>query len=139
MNAGDERLRDALAGEHAAIYGYGVLGAHLTGSALQLARDAEAAHRERRDALLVRLTSTSATPPAAQPAYDLPFPVTDAASAMKLATELEERTGVLWRVAIPDTTGDQRKTCLDALTDCALRAARWRRAAGQQVGTVPLP
>jgi hypothetical protein len=139
MSDGDQRLDAVLTGEHAAIYGYGVLGAHLTGSALQLARDAEAAHRGRRDALLLRLTSASANPPAARPAYDLPYPVTNAASAMKLAIELEERTGVLWRVAIPETTGDQRKLCLDSLTDCALRAARWRRATGQQVGTVALP
>ncbi len=132
------RLSDALVGEHAAIYGSGVIGAHLAGPALDLARQAEAAHRTRRDALLVQL-SANATPPAAAPDYALPFPVTDAASAIRLAIQIEERTGVLWRVAIPDTTHDQRKYCLDALTDCALRAARWRRASGVVPGTVPLP
>jgi hypothetical protein len=139
MSAADTRLADALAGEHAAIYGYGVLGAHLTGPALDLGRQAEAAHRGRRDDLMVRLSTGGATPPAAAPAYELPFPITDQVSAVKLATQIEERTGALWRAALPDTTGDQRRSALDALIDCALRAARWRRTAGQQPGTVPLP
>jgi hypothetical protein len=132
-------LGDALAGEHAAIFGYGVLGAHLTGPALDLARQAEAAHRARRDGLLVRLSSASPAPPAADPAYTLPFAVTDEASALKLATGIEERTGAVWRATIAEVGGDDRHRALDALTDCALRAARFRRAAGQTPGTVPLP
>ena len=132
-------LADALAGEHAAIYGYGVLGAHLTGPALELARQAEAAHRTRRDSLLVRLASATPAPPAADPAYALPFPVTDQASALRLAVGIEERTGDVWRATLADAGGDDRKRALDALTDCALRAARFRRASGQSPGTVPLP
>jgi hypothetical protein len=132
-------LADALAGEHAAIYGYGVLGAHLTGSALDAARAAEAAHRTRRDTLFVQLTGADQPAPAAAPAYTLPFAVTDQATAITLATQIEERTGTVWRAALPDVTGDRRGFALDALTDCALRAARWRRTAGQTPGTVPLP
>jgi hypothetical protein len=132
-------LNDALAGEHAAIYGYGVLGAHVTGPSLVLAQQAEAAHRTRRDALLVRLASASPAPPAADPAYTLPFPVTDEASALRLAVGIEERTGDVWKAALADVGGDDRQRALDALTDCALRAARFRRAGGQTPGTVPLP
>jgi hypothetical protein len=72
-------------------------------------------------------------------AYALPFPVTDPASAQRLAVQLEERTAAIWRVALGPTTGDQRKVALDALVDGALRAARWRRATGAQPGTVALP
>jgi hypothetical protein len=132
-------LDDALAGEHAAIFGYGALGAHLTGPALALAQQAEAAHRARRDALLVRLSSASPAPPAADLAYTLPFPVTDQSSALKLAVGIEERTGAIWRAALAGVGGDDRRRALDALTDCALRAARFRRAAGETPGTVPLP
>ena len=132
-------LNDALAGEHAAIFGYGALGAHLTGPALLLAQQAEAAHRARRDALLVRLASASPAPAAADPAYALPFGVTDQASALRLAVGIEERTGDVWKAALADAGGDDRKRALDALTDCALRAARFRRTAGQTPGTVPLP
>lgn len=134
-----DQMGAALAGEHAAIYGYGVIGAHLKGSALTQARQAEAAHRNRRDGLLEALASTGGTPPAAQPAYTLPFPVTDSASAVRLAQQIEERTAALWRAVLPPSSATQRRTALDALTDAAIRAARWRRTAGTRPGTVPLP
>lgn len=132
-------LADALAAEHAAIWGYGVVGAHLTGAAQNLARQCEAAHRDRRDALLERLTSAGSTPPAAAPGYALPFPVTDQASALRLAVEIEERTATVWRGTLADLNADARRDPLSALTDCALRALRWRRTAGQSPVTVPLP
>jgi hypothetical protein len=139
MTAATDALAAALTAEHAAIFGYGVLGARLTGAALAQAQQAEEAHRARRDKLVVRLSKAGTAPPAAQPAYALPFPVVDLASAQKLAVQLEERTAAIWRTALGPTTGDERRLALDALTDCALRAARWRRAAGEQSGTVPLP
>lgn len=132
-------LADALTGEHAAIYGYGALGAHLTGQALTQARQAEGAHRNRRDKLFLDLAGGSEPVPAAAPAYALPFPVTDATAAVKLAIQIEERTGAVWRAVLPGVTGDDRRFALDALTDCAVRAARWRRVAGQVPGTVALP
>jgi hypothetical protein len=132
-------LTDALAAEHAAIWGYGVVGAHLTGPALELARQSEAVHRDRRDALLVQLSAAGSSAPAAAPAYELPEPVTDAASAMRLAVTIEERTAAVWRATLPGLSGDQRRTPLSGLTDCALRAARWRRLAGTTPATVALP
>jgi uncharacterized protein DUF4439 len=139
MSAATDALSAALAAEHAAIFGYGVLGVRLTGAVLTQAQQAEAEHRARRDKLVVRLTKAGVAPPAAQPAYALPFPVVDLASGQKLAVQLEERTAAIWRVALGPTGGDERKLALDALTDCALRAARWRRATGEPSGTVPLP
>lgn len=139
MSAATDALAAALAAEHAAIFGYGVVGARLTGTAVGQAREAESAHRARRDKLVVELTKAGQTPPAAQPAYALPFPVGDAASAQKLAVQLEERTAAIWRTALGPTTDGDRKLALDALIDCAQRAARWRRATGQEPGTVPLP
>lgn len=138
MSAATEALGAGLAAEHAAIFGYGVVGAHLTGTALAQAEQIEAAHRTRRDAVLVRLSALGVTPPAAQPAYALPFPVTDGAGAQKLAVQLEERTAAIWRTVLGPTTGEDRKRALDALTDSALWAARWRRATGDPTGTVPL-
>ncbi len=137
--SGDAALAAALAGEHATIWAYGVAGAHLSGTQLDLARSAEAAHRDRRDALLLRLSRAGQTAPAAAAGYALPFPVTDATSAVRLATLLEERTAALWRAAVPVASGADRRLPLDALIDCAVRATRWRRAAGQDPGTVALP
>lgn len=139
VNEADSRLAAALAAEHAAIFGYGVAGARLDGAALDAARAAEAVHRVRRDALLTRLVSAGATAPPAEPAYALPFPVTDAGSALRLAVHLEERTAAVWRHALGGTDGDQRKLALDALVDCAVRATRWRIVAGVSPATVPLP
>ena len=141
MSAGeaDARLSVALAAEHAAIFGYGVAGARLDGAVQEAARQAEAAHRARRDELLARLSATGATPPPPEPAYALPFPVPDAASALRLAVYLEERTAAVWRHAVAGTESAQRQLALDALVDCAVRATRWRAAAGIAPATVPLP
>jgi hypothetical protein len=134
-----EALAAALAAEHAAIYAYGLIGAHLDGGAADQARSAEAAHRSRRDSLILLLTGKGGTVPVASPAYALPFPVTDEASALRLAVEVEERTGAVWRAALPATEGAQRSSALNGLTDTAVRATRWRRAAGVTPATVPFP
>jgi hypothetical protein len=139
VTSSTEALGAALVAEHAAIYGYDVLGPHLSGGPLAQAQAAETAHRARRDDLLVRLTNAGAKPPAPSVAYALPFPVTDAASAQRLAVQLEERTAAIWRVALGPTADADRKLALDALVDTALRAARWRRLTGTQPGTVALP
>ncbi|SCE99400.1 protein of unknown function [Micromonospora marina] len=132
-------LADALAAEYAAIWAYGVIGVHLTEAARTAARAAEAAHRSRRDALLLQLAEGSGQVPADQAGYALPHPVTDQASALRLAVEIEERTAGHWRAALVHTTGADRNTALAALTDCALRATRWRRTAGVTPVTVPFP
>lgn len=128
----------ALAAEHAALYGYGVVGAHLAGAARDSVKEAEEAHRDRRDALTQLLTSRGKVATPAEPAYALPFPVTDATTAVKLATHIEERAAAVWRVAISTTTGGDRKVALAALVDCATRAALWRGRAGGPA-TVPFP
>jgi hypothetical protein len=137
MNA--EPLGAALAAEHAAIFAYGPIGVRLAGAAATDARLAEAAHRSRRDALVLRLAELGATPAPASAAYTLPFPVTDRATALRLATEIEERTAAVWRAALPDTADADRAMALAALTDCAVRATRWRRTAGVSPATVPFP
>ncbi|HEX5543379.1 MAG TPA: ferritin-like domain-containing protein [Micromonospora sp.] len=134
-----EALAAALAAEYAAIFAYGPIGVRLKGGAVEQARAAEAAHRTRRDRLVVLLGAGGGKVPAAEPAYALPFAVTDSASAMRLAIEVEERTAAVWRAALPATTGNQRAQALDGLTDCAVRATRWRRLAGMTPPTVAFP
>ncbi|QDY07079.1 DUF4439 domain-containing protein [Micromonospora sp. HM134] len=134
-----DALADALTAEYAAIYAYGPIGVHLTDADRRAARAAEAAHRSRRDALVLQLSSAGGTVPADQAGYALPFPVTDRAAALRLAVQVEERTGAFWRAALPVTTGADRTRALNALTDCAVRATRWRRSAGITPLTVPFP
>ena len=135
-----ERSRAALSAEHAAIFGYGVVGAHLDPAGKAVAADAEAAHRNRRDALVAAADpGEGGRRRPRPPAYALPFPVTDRASALKLAVALEDGAAAAWRQALGPTTGDDRTMALNALIDCAVRATRWRAAAGITPVTVPFP
>ncbi|WP_200209015.1 ferritin-like domain-containing protein [Micromonospora coerulea] len=134
-----EALAAALTAEYAAIWAYGPIGVRLTDAARTAARAAEAAHRARRDALILQLSSGGGQVPADRAGYALPYPVNDRASALKLAIEIEERTAGFWRAALPHTTGADRNRALAALTDCALRATRWRRTARVTPLTVPFP
>ena len=122
-------LPDALRAEHAAVFGYGVVGAHLKESLRKSGRDGEEAHRRLRDAVLLRLTEKSASPPAAEPAYTLPFEVTDSDGAVRLALHLEEATAQVWRASLAATRRADRELCLKGLMECAVRATRWRAAA----------
>jgi hypothetical protein len=134
-----EALTAAMEAEHAAIFGYGAVGGHLDRAGQTACRQAEAAHRDRRDALTARMRAASAAPPPAAPAYELPFPVSDRESALRLAVHLEEGTARAWRQALPATSGESRRFAVAALIDGAVRAARWRRTAGTLPATVPFP
>jgi ferritin-like protein len=134
-----EALSAALAAEHAAIYGYGVAGAYLAGEARNLARQAEQEHRDRRDAVALRIEAAGGQLVAAAPAYSLPVEVTDAASAMRLAVALEEGTAGAWREALGGTADEERRLALDAFIACAVMATRWRQAANITPVTVTYP
>jgi len=134
-----ERLRAALAAEHSAIFAYGRLGVLLDAKGKEEARAAEVAHRSRRDTLVLKLDEAKAPPAPAEPGYALPFPLTDAASALRLAVHVEEGVGANWRAVLRTVEGAQRKAALEAYSDAALRATRWRRLAGVTPATTPFP
>jgi hypothetical protein len=133
-------LSAALAAEEAAIYAYGVIGVHVTrpGDVAE-ARTAEQVHRGRRDAAVSRLAELGASAPPAPAAYRLPFAVVDAAGADKLAITVEDGVAAAWRAVLPVSEGTDRSAALDALTDAAVRATRWRRRAGVSPVTLPFP
>lgn len=133
-------LQDALAGEHAVIWGYGVVGAEAAEQHLPAVRVAEQAHRTRRDDTADLLRSMSAEPIEAEAYYELPFPVTDPASAVSLAVHLEEGSTAAWRFVLGQTEdAELRRAALTALTDAALQATRWRLAAGTTPASVAFP
>jgi hypothetical protein len=139
VSAATDALGAALAAEHAAIFGYDVLGPHLDVTDQKLAHSVEEAHRARRDAVTAMLTAAGASAPAAAAAYALPFPVTDRASALKLATTLEDGSAQAWHGALAMTSGADRTFALNALIDCAVRATRWRLTAGVTPTTTTFP
>ncbi len=99
-------LQDALAAEEAASYGYGIVGAHLTGFPRQFsAASADCvAHEQARDSLVGMLTARGAAPRPAAVAYRLPVKVSTAAQAVSLAIILERQveSAYLGLVAVPD-------------------------------------
>ena len=132
-------LTGALAAEEAAIYAYGLIGVHLDEDEQGRARTAEQVHRNRRDDLIDRLDELQASTAPAPAGYQLPFEVTDRASALKLAIHIEDGVGQAWRVVLPVTDGTQRTDALSALTDSAVRATRWRRIAQVTPLTLAFP
>ncbi|WP_432949641.1 ferritin-like domain-containing protein [Kribbella sp. CA-253562] len=86
-----EALQAAIAGEHAALYGVGVAGGKLSGARFGAATTLYERHRSRRDKLAALLVESGQTPAAAEPAYDLPQAVTNAATAAALILGIERR------------------------------------------------
>jgi hypothetical protein len=116
----------ALAAEHAAVYGYGVVGGRIGEQRRAEARAAYDAHRARRDLLAREVLDLGGKPVAAAAAYALPFPVPDSAAAARLAAELEDRVAGVYSDLVRATEGARRGTAAEALREAAVRAVRWR-------------
>ncbi|MEW2067294.1 ferritin-like domain-containing protein [Streptomyces sp. NPDC007346] len=116
----------ALAAEHAAVYGYGVLGGRVPGKRRTEANAAYDGHRARRDTLMRTVRDLGGAPVAADAAYALPFAVADSASAVRLAAVLEDRVAGVYSDLVRATEGPARAEAAGALREAAVRAARWR-------------
>ncbi|MEU5113330.1 ferritin-like domain-containing protein [Streptomyces longwoodensis] len=119
-------LQAALAAEHAAVYGYGVVGGRITEARRTEVRAAYDAHRARRDALAREVRGLGTEPVAASAAYALPFAVPDSPTAVRLAAELEDRVAGVYSDLVRATTGARRREAAGALREAAVRAVRWR-------------
>jgi Domain of unknown function (DUF4439) len=126
VSAAVTALQAALAAENAAIFGYGVAGAHLTGSAQATAGQDWTGHNQSRDTLAAMISGRGAVPVAAQASYQLPFRVHETASAMALAAYLEDGVtqAYLGLVAVSDQR--LRQFGAIAVQAAAQRAASWR-------------
>jgi hypothetical protein len=125
-------LRDALAAEHAAVWGYGVVGAALDVDVRGPAVAADQAHRDLRDTLAGLLDTRKADPVPAKAAYALPFPVLSAVDAAALAVVLEDGVSTAWAAVLARSASrDSRQLAAEALGAAEVRAVAWRTAAGQ--------
>ncbi|AQU66262.1 hypothetical protein BBN63_08360 [Streptomyces niveus] len=116
----------ALAAEHAAVYGYGVVGGRVGDERRAEATTAYDAHRARRDALARTVRDLGGKPAAAAAAYALPFKVPDAAAAIRLAADLEDRIAGVYSDLVRAAEGPLRQDAAGALREAAVRAVRWR-------------
>ncbi|MGX1510846.1 ferritin-like domain-containing protein [Streptomyces collinus] len=121
-----DALQAALAAEHAAVYGYGVVGGRIAEERRAEARTAYDAHRARRDALAREVRDLGGAPVAAAAGYALPFSVPDSAAAVRLAAELEDRVAGVYSDLVRAAEGDGRASAAAALREAAVRAVRWR-------------
>ncbi|MFS8202102.1 ferritin-like domain-containing protein [Streptomyces sp. CWNU-52B] len=119
-------VRSALAAEHAAVYGYGVVGGRIREARRTEARAAYDGHRARRDEMARAVRDLGGEPEPAAAAYALPFPVTDSESALRLAAELEDRVAGVYSDLVRAARGERREAAAQALREAAVRAVRWR-------------
>ncbi|MCA0146589.1 ferritin-like domain-containing protein [Blastococcus sp. LR1] len=133
-------LADALAAEHAAVWGYGVVGAALPSGQRAPVAAAENAHRDVRDQLAALLTERGEDPAGPEGGYALPFPVLSAVDAAALAVTLEDGAASAWvRVLARGVDRPVRELAMAALGAGEVRAVSWRTAAGQTSTTRALP
>lgn len=120
-----EALQRTLAGEHAALYGYGVLGGRVSTSdeptlsaALRAAHDV---HRVRRDQVTAMVRAAGEDPVAAAVSYELPNRADTVSRCRRAAAALEERCTEVYAAMVGNTARANRQWAIDALTDAAVR------------------
>lgn len=141
---GPGALFDAVAVEHAAIYGYGLVSAHSLPTRNELVSEAVAEHRDRREAAVTLMTERSIKVPLAAVGYQLPMAVDTPSDAARLAVRIESDCAVAWRAVLEQASGDDtaeqdRAFAGTALTQCAVMAARWRAVLGAWPVTEAFP
>jgi hypothetical protein len=138
--AEDRALGRVLEAEHAAVWGYGVVGAALPPQDRGAAAGTENAHRDVRDRLAALLDERGLDAAPAQAGYELPFPVLSPVDAAALAATLEAGVSAAW-VALLDDAVDSavRSLAVRELGAAEVRAVGWRTSAGQTPTTTPFP
>jgi hypothetical protein len=125
VNTVIDAARAALAAEHAAVYGYGVVGGRVAQSRKEEAQQGYDAHRAGRDAMIRTVADLGGAPVYAAAGYALPFPVAHPADAVKLAAYLEERVAGAYGDLVKAAIGGIRRDAAGALREAAVRAVRW--------------
>jgi hypothetical protein len=136
-----EALQAGLAGEHAAVYLYEVLGARTSRSRTpQLFSDVDAAfrlHRRQRDNLSRRIVDRGADPVAAEVSYQLPGRILTPADVEEAALLVERRLASVYGQLVGSTSGSDRRWGLGALDSCAVRQLAFRGTPEMFPGTTP--
>ena len=128
-----DALQRAVATEHAAVYGYGLVGARLAAAELYAATAAYTAHQTRRDAIAVLIRDLKAQPVAAPPAYRPRQPLTNRPAALRLAVRLEADCAAAYVAILGQSdTAALRRSAIGWLTDAVVRDQTWRSALGRR-------
>ena len=118
-------LQRALAGEHAAVYVYGVLGGRVSSSThpslAALIRSAYVTHRARRDRLTAMVAAAGGDPVAADVSYHLPNRARTPHDLEAAARVTERRCAAVYATTVASTSRSDRHWAVDALSDAAVR------------------
>lgn len=156
QDAVTQALQRVLATQHAAVYGYPVIGVTLRdGGQARLARQLEATHRHTRDELMAQIAGRGATPAPTEPSYAPAQPLTGPADAQHWALELEQDCAAAYRYLLvapvlaspasgstPRDASEQaglRRQALAGLSTAALNATQWRSLLNPSAPTVAFP
>jgi hypothetical protein len=122
-----DALQAALAAENAAIFGYGMAGAFMTGRRRSAATSFWNEHRSAADTLTSMLLARGAEPVAASADYKMPFAVHGQRQAVALAAYLEDGVTTAY-LGLVGATGQTalREFGAVAMRRPAVRATYWR-------------
>lgn len=120
-------LQTAVAGEHAALWVLGVVGAQAPEASTLRERVTTAyrLHRAQRDHLIARITTLGGTPVPAEPGYML-GDVSAQTAGYAAALEVEQKAAAIYADLVAHTTGSDRSWAVTALVECSIRQLWFR-------------
>lgn len=122
----EDSLQAVLAGEHAAVYAYGVVGGILHGQPDDLAaRSTYDLHRLRRDRVTALLVASGSTPVGTAAAYDLDGPVRTPRQARALAARVEDALIGPYADLVGQAEDGLRATAAAWCSESATRSIGW--------------
>lgn len=117
-------LQDTLAAEHAAVFGYGVLGGRTSASGTpdlyELIGRGFAGHRQRRDTLTEWIRGLGADPVAALPSYQITTDLGTPEQIRTVARQLETAAAAQYAALVGNSVRATRRWAIEALTATAL-------------------
>jgi hypothetical protein len=123
-------MQKTLADEHAALYLYGVLGAHTSASrtpALYASVNAAyAAHRARRDRLTALLEDAGEDPVVSEPGYEIPARLRTEQQVADEGLRVERGCAARYLWLVENSTDDVRALGVAALRNTAVRELSFR-------------
>ncbi|MDA0637616.1 ferritin-like domain-containing protein [Nonomuraea sp. MCN248] len=134
-----EKLRKALAAEHAAVFAYGVLGARTSGSLRDRLTRAFAAHRDRRDELRRLITARGGRPAEPQPSYALPSIPSSGPAAARLAAHVETGLTASYLELVAATDAALRRYAAVAVQEAVTRGHSFRPGPATAFPGLPAP
>ncbi|MFI7451148.1 ferritin-like domain-containing protein [Nonomuraea sp. NPDC049714] len=123
-----DRLRKALAAEHAAVFAYGLLGARTTGSMRARITRAYDSHRDRRDELRKVIIARGGKPAEPAPSYALPSVPSTASAAAGLAAHVESGIVAAYLELVAAAGAETRAYAALVMQEAATRSYSFRPA-----------